>query len=78
MLATSVSQIVGGEAGFLGDAGQHPGADLFAVVEGEHEIGPAGAGQGQVGALPFPFGRPAQAFQGGPEALGLNGRPLAH
>jgi hypothetical protein len=35
--SSSCSQILGPQVGALCDPGQHAGADLFVVVEGEHE-----------------------------------------
>lgn len=38
-------QIVGSQAGWLCDASEHAGADLFAVVEGKDEVWPTFAYQ---------------------------------
>ena len=44
------SQVLGLQPCALRDPGQHPGPDLFVVVEGEHEVSPTGAGKRSVGA----------------------------
>jgi hypothetical protein len=47
----------------LGDAGEHAGADLLAIVEGENHIGPSGPGKNAVGAS-LPLHCPADPPQG--------------
>jgi hypothetical protein len=47
-------QVVRGEASVLGDAGQHAGTDLFAIVEREDEVGTVGMGENPVGACRSP------------------------
>jgi len=47
-------QIFRGKSRVLGQAGEHARADFIAVVEGKHDIRPAGSRQGFVrSGLPF-------------------------
>lgn len=42
---TTPLQVGGLEARRSSDAGEHAGADVFGVVEGEHHVGPPVAGE---------------------------------
>src|SRR3990172_7741791 len=70
-------QILGPEPRALGDAGEHAGADLLVVAEGEDEVGPAEAGEDAVGAR-LAFEAPARAEQGGKHPPGPGAGPGAH
>jgi hypothetical protein len=61
----------------LGNAGEHPRADLLAVMKREHHVRPAGAGEYLVGAL-LTLERPPEAVQGGKYPSGLRRRPVTH
>ncbi len=54
-------QVVRGETGVLGDAGQHAGVDLFAIVEGEDEVRPVGVGENPMGAGDVALHAPANS-----------------
>ncbi len=68
-------EIGGGEAGPLGDALEHLGADFVAVVESEKKVRPARPFQDAVGAG-APALLPANAQKSGQDAPGLGGAPV--
>lgn len=61
----------------LGDARQHPGADLHALVEGKHKVRPPGSFKNTMrsGATLF---LPANAEQGLEDAICFRRWPAAH
>ncbi len=67
--AAEALQVVGAKAGPPADADEHPGADLFAVMKGEHEVRPAVALKDTVGTGSA-LDAPADAFQGCQDATG--------
>ena len=64
-----VLQVVGAKAGSPAYAGEHPGADLLAVMKGEHEVRPAVALKDAVGTGSA-LDAPADAFQGCQDTTG--------
>ena len=65
-------QVVRGEAGVLGDAGEHAGADFFTVVEREDKVRPVGVGENPVRAGGFPLDAPADSEKGGEDLAGFS------
>ena len=65
-------QVVRGESGVLGDAGQHAGAVFFAVVKREDKVRPLGLGADPVGAGGFPLDAPADSEKGGEDLPGFS------
>ena len=70
-------QIVRRHAGLLGNAREHPGADLIPVMEGPDEVRPVGPGKGDVTAR-LSLHRPAEPQESGEDAFGLRGASSAH
>lgn len=70
-------QVLGLEAGVLGDAREHAWAKLFAIVEGEHEIGPTLARQSAMRTR-LTLDPPSELEKRSEDALGLRRRSLAH
>lgn len=58
------------------DARRHPGADFFAIMKSEHEVGITRPGEGSVGGCPLHY--PAVATQCGQNAPCLCARPAIH
>src|SRR5665213_2256384 len=75
-LATGL-QIFRPQARVFGDSRQHSWAEFFTIVEGEHEVGPAFAGERAMRAG-LVLELPAKLEQSGKNTFGLRGRPLAH
>src|SRR5664280_3742058 len=69
--------VLGAQATVFGDTSKHAWPDLLAVVEGEHQVGPAGTGEDAVRAG-LALDNPAHAQQRRQDPPGVCTGPVAH